>query len=140
MILDDESKLDQIATHDLIEFVNAKDDETRATAIYALRTRSTADAVTALVTVLANPDSFLARTACDSLIHIGKDATPKLIEALMHQNIQTRGLAARALAHLKEVSSIPALFNALNDDSMMVQYWADEALERMGVGQIYFKP
>ena len=140
MILDDESKLDQIATGDLIEFVNGSDDETRAAAIYALRTRSTADAVTALITVLANPDTFLARTACDSLIHIGKVATSNLIEALKDQNIQTRGLAARALAHIKDTSSIPALFNALNDDSMMVQYWADEALEKMGVGQIYFKP
>jgi HEAT repeat protein len=140
MIPDDESKLDQIATRDLIEFVNAKDDETRAAAIYALRTRSTADAVTALITVLSNPDSFLARTACDSLIHIGKATTSKLIEALNDKNIQTRGLAARALAHIKDESSIPALFNALNDDSMMVQYWADEALERMGVGQIYFQP
>ncbi len=140
MILDDESKLDQIATRDLIEFVNADNDETRATAIYALRTRSTADAVTALIAILSNPDSFLARTACDSLIHIGKAATPILIEALTHQNIQTRGLAARALAHIKDETSIPALFNALDDDSMIVQYWADEALERMGVGQIYFKP
>ncbi len=140
MILDDESKLDQIATGDLIEFVNGSDDETRAAAIYALRTRSTADAVTALITVLANPDTFLARTACDSLIHIGKVATSNLIEALKDQNIQTRGLATRALAHIKDQSSIPALFNALNDDSMIVQYWADEALERMGVGQIYFKP
>ncbi|MEK7808442.1 MAG: HEAT repeat domain-containing protein [Chloroflexota bacterium] len=138
--MDDESKLDQIATGDLIEFVNGSDDETRAAAIYALRTRSTADAVTALITVLANPDTFLARTACDSLIHIGKVATSNLIEALKDQNIQTRGLATRALAHIKDQSSIPALFNALNDDSMIVQYWADEALERMGVGQIYFKP
>ena len=140
MILDDESKLDQIATGDLIEFVNGSDDETRAAAIYALRTRSTADAVTALITVLANPDTFLARTACDSLIHIGKVATSNLIEALKDQNIQTRGLAARALAHIKDQSSIPALFNALDDESIMVQYWADEALEKMGVGQIYFKP
>lgn len=140
MILDDESKLDQIATHDLIQFLNSEDEETRAAAIYALRTRTTADAVTALIAVLSNPDSFLARTACDSLIHIGTAATPKLIEALKDQNIQTRGLAARALAHIKDQSSIPALFNALNDESMMVQYWADEALERMGVGQIYFKP
>ncbi|MEK7441286.1 MAG: HEAT repeat domain-containing protein [Chloroflexota bacterium] len=138
--MDDESKLDQIATGDLIEFVNGSDDETRAAAIYALRTRSTADAVTALITVLANPDTFLARTACDSLIHIGKVATSNLIEALKDQNIQTRGLAARALAHIKDQSSIPALFNALDDESMMVQYWADEALEKMGVGQIYFKP
>lgn len=140
MILDDESKLDQITTRDLIEFVNAEDEETRAAAIYALRTRSTADAVTALIAILSNPDSFLARTACDSLIYIGKTATPKLIEAFNDKNIQTRGLVARALAHIKDESSIPALFNALNDDSMMVQYWADEALERMGVGQIYFKP
>lgn len=140
MIFDEEGKLDQIATSDLIEFVKDKDEETRAAAIYALRFRSTADAVSALIAALATPDSFLARTACDSLIHLNTVAVPQLIIALGSSNVQTRGLAARALAHIKDQSTIPALFKALDDESAMVQYWADEALERMGVGQIYFKP
>ena len=140
MIFDEEGKLDQIATSDLIEFVNDKDEETCAAAIYALRFRSTADAVAALIAALALPDSFLARTACDSLIYLNAIAVASLIQALTHPNIQTRGLAARALAHIKDQSSIPALFKALDDESALVQYWADEGLERMGVGQIYFKP
>jgi HEAT repeat protein len=92
------------------------------------------------VACLGDPSPFLARTAADSLQRLGASAVPALIAALKDQDAQTRGLAARALAHLKDKSSIPALFNALEDDSAIVQFWADEGLERMGVGQVYFKP
>ena len=39
-----------------------------------------------------------------------------------------------------DTRAIPALFKALEDESAIAQYWADEGLERMGVGQVYFKP
>jgi HEAT repeat protein len=53
---------------------------------------------------------------------------------------RVRTHAARALALIGDTSAIPALFKALEDDSAMVQYWVEEGLERMGVGQVYFKP
>ena len=136
----DETTLAQIPTPDLIRALADSDPEVRAVAIYALGSRRDESAVTVLVNCLADPSSFLARTAADALIHIGSPALPALTDALKHQDAQARGLAARALAHIKDPASIPALFNALEDDSAFVQYWADEGLDRMGVGQIYFNP
>lgn len=136
----DEASLASIPTLDLLVALNDSDLEVRAVAIYALGTRGEESAIIALVNCLADPSSFLARTAADALIHIGSPALPALTDALQHPDAQTRGLAARALAHIKDPASIPALFNALEDDSAFVQYWADEGLDRLGVGQIYFKP
>lgn len=136
----DEDSLGQLPFDTLRSALGATDPETRAGAIFALGTRSEPEAVSLLVACLSDPSPFLARTAADSLQRIGPPAVPELIAALSHQSAQARGLAARALAHLKDTSAIPALFKALDDDSAIVQYWADEALERMGVGQVYFKP
>jgi HEAT repeat protein len=136
----DESTLSQLP-FDLIELgLQETDPEVRAVAVYALGTRPEPQAVPLLISVLSDPSPFLARTASDSLHRLGVPAVPALSEALKHQDAQTRGLAARALALIADKSSIPALFHALEDDSTVVQYWADEGLERMGVGQVYFKP
>jgi HEAT repeat protein len=116
------------------------DTEIRAAAIYALGMRSEPEAIVLLINCLNDSSPFLARTASDSLQRIGSAAVPALIDSLKSQDAQTRGLAARALAHLGDKSSIPALFHALEDESTVVQYWADEGLERLGVGQVYFKP
>ncbi|HLF02054.1 MAG TPA: HEAT repeat domain-containing protein [Anaerolineales bacterium] len=136
----DEDSLGQLPLDTLRSALEEADSEVRAVAIYALGTRSEPEAISLLIACLSDPSPFLARTAADSLQRIGPPAAPELIAALNHQSAQVRGLAARSLAHLKDTSAIPALFNALDDDSAIVQYWADEALERMGVGQVYFKP
>ena len=76
-----------------------------------------------------------------ALIKIGQEAIPLLIEALEHNpQARVRANAARALALIADTSAIPALFRALEDESSLVQHWADQGLERMGVGQVYFKP
>ena len=140
LIAADESSLSQLPFDTLRLALEDADPETRAIAIFALGTRSEPEAISLLITTLGDPGPFLARTASESLQRIGALAVPALIESLQHPNAQVRALAARALAHLKDTAAIPALFNALDDDSAIVQYWADEALERMGVGQVYFKP
>jgi HEAT repeat protein len=48
--------------------------------------------------------------------------------------------AMRALALIGDQRSIPLLFEALDSDSMLMEYWANEGLERMGVGMIFYKP
>ncbi|MBI3244278.1 MAG: HEAT repeat domain-containing protein [Chloroflexi bacterium] len=112
----------------------------RACAIVALGQRRESSAVPTLVETLKDSSDFLARLAADALEQIGKPAVPALLEALQAEDAATRRLAARALAHIKDPAAIPALFKALEDDSMLVSYWADEGLEAMGVGQVYFKP
>ena len=77
----------------------------------------------------------------DALIAMGKAATPALIKTLVQSpQPRVRANAARALALIADPSAIPALFGALEDESSLVQHWADHGLERMGVGQVYFKP
>lgn len=136
----DEASLAGIATPDLLAALHDAEPAVRGCAIFALGQRNEPTAVPALIGCLSDPSAFIARTAADALERIGKAAVPALIEALQQPDAQTRGLAARALAHIKDPSSIPALFGVLEDESAVVQYWADEGLERLGVGQIYFKP
>jgi len=136
----DETALAQLPLDTLRAALKETDSEVRACALYALGTHSEPEAISLLVAALSDASPFLARTAGDSLVRIGQPAVPALIEALKNQNSQGRGLAARALAYIKDTSSIPALFAALEDDSAIVQHWADQGLDNMGVGQVYFKP
>lgn len=115
------------------------DPEVRACAIAGLGERARVESIPDLIAVLSDADSFVARLAGDALIRIGRPAVPELTRALADPASQQRRIqAARALAHLAAPESIPALFRALEDDSMFVQHWADEGLERLGVGMVYF--
>jgi len=46
----------------------------------------------------------------------------------------------RALAEITDHRAIPALMAALDDESVMVQHWAEEGLERLGLDMVYLKP
>ena len=49
--------------------------------------------------------------------------------------------AIKALAEIKDPRCIEAFFLAIqNGDSPLVEYWADQGLERLGVGMSFFKP
>ena len=117
------------------------DPTVRSVALYALGERRAEAGVTPLLFALGDPSAYLARVATDALIHIGAPAVHGLIRALESDaQPQVRANAARALALIGDASAIPALFHALDDESVMVLYWAEQALERMGAGQVYFKP
>ena len=129
------------ATQALLSAAADADPEARTAALYALGQRRAPEAVTLLLFALGDSSLYLARIAADALTHLGAPAVPSLIHALEQDATpQVRANAARALALIGDKSAIPALFHALEDDSMMVQHWAEEGLERMGVGQVYFKP
>ena len=132
---------DNRATDALLTAAADPDPEVRTAALHALGERRAPEAVTPLLFALSDRSLYLARIAADALIHIGEPAVPGLLRALENDAApQVRANAARALALIGDKSAIPALFHALDDDSMMVQHWAEEGLERMGVGQVYFKP
>lgn len=131
----------EAATGLLLSAAADRDESVRAAAMFALGERAAPRAVVALLFALADPSEYLGRLASDALIHIGRPAVPGLIRALgQDAEARVRIHAARALARIGDTSAIPALFKALDDDSAMVQHWAEEGLERMGVGQIYFRP
>ena len=89
---------------------------------------------------LADSSDYLARLATDALIRVGAPAVASLARALgQDAQPRVRANAARALALIGDTAAIPALFDALDDESALVQNWAEEGLERMGVGQVYFR-
>jgi HEAT repeat protein len=82
---------------------------------------------------------YVGGLAADALARIGSAATPLLIRGLREGAPAVRGRAARALAQIADASSIPALVVALEDENPIVEYYADIALQKMGVGTILLK-
>jgi HEAT repeat protein len=105
-----------------------------------LRRRPAESALPALGGLLAHPDSLLARLAGDALAALGSPAVPALLEVMKNGSPAARSGAVRALAEIRDGRAIPALFAALDDDSLTVQHWANLGLERLGVGMTFFKP
>jgi HEAT repeat protein len=128
------------AAEALIRLAADADPDVRAAALHALGQRDTPDVVPPLLISLADPSDYLARLAADALIRVGRLAVPGLIGALERDARPcVRANAARALALIGDTTAIPALLRALEDESALVQHWAEEGLERMGVGQLYFR-
>jgi len=125
----------------LIDQCADSDPDVRACAIYALGTLDgqAAGAIPALIGRLADPSVYVGQLAADSLARIGPAATPHLVIALKEGAPSVRGRAARALAHIADSDSIPALIAALDDESPIVEYYADIALQKMGVGTLLLK-
>jgi HEAT repeat protein len=115
------------------------DDAVRECAALALRQQPSKQAVPDLIDCLKSEDQTLAHLAAAALVAAGPEAVKPLIEVLNDGPIQARLQAVRALAQIGDVQSIPALFEALNKDSALLEYWASEGLDRMGVGQTFFK-
>jgi HEAT repeat protein len=93
-----------------------------------------------LIALLSSDDRLLALLVADALVAVGKEAVPALLQVMQEGSSAARLEASRALALIGEPSSIPALFEALDDRSALVSYWAEEGLSRMGVGMAFFKP
>lgn len=131
----------EAATQLLLTAAEDGDPNLRAAALHALGQHGGPEAIPALLRALDDASDYLARLATDALVNTQPQAVPELIAVLKtHPHPRVRANAARALAFIGDTSAIPALFEALSDESILVQHWADEGLERMGVGQVYFKP
>jgi HEAT repeat protein len=94
----------------------------------------------ALLDGLNDPDPLAARLAADALGAIGEPVVPQLLEFLEGSNQAARLLVVRSLAEIGDERAIPALIAALDEDSSLMEYWANEGLEKMGVGMTYFFP
>jgi HEAT repeat protein len=90
--------------------------------------------------LLADRDTLVASLAADALIALGKLATPALVKVLQDAPQSARLHAIRALARIQDPRSIPILFKTLDEDSALMEYWASQGLERMGVGMTFFNP
>lgn len=98
-------------------------------------------AVSALLGLLPSLDSILRNLAMNALIALGKDATPGLLRFLdEHTKTDAARLSAiRALANLGDYDAIPALMNALESESALIQHWAEEGLQKLGLDMVYMK-
>ncbi len=124
----------------LVAGLGDADTSVRGCAALALQKQPEPLAIPDLIRLLGEGDALLSRLAADALTEIGGEAVPALL-AVMENSLQAGRLeAARALALIGDQRAIPALFAALDEDSALLEYWASEGLERMGVGMVFFKP
>jgi HEAT repeat protein len=112
----------------------------RQCAALALREHPHQSAIPALQTALGQENRLLARLAADALIAIGDESTPALLAVFSDGNQIARVEAGRALAMLTDLRAVPALCAALDDGSPLIEHWADEGLQRRGIGMTFFKP
>jgi HEAT repeat protein len=124
----------------LVQALADPDNGVRWCAGLALRTHPTPEAVLALLGMLADKEGLSRRLAGDALVAIGEPAVLPLVDLMQQQDHLVRLEAVRALAKIGDQRAIPVLFEALDDSSPLIEYWASEGLEKLGVGMVYFKP
>jgi HEAT repeat protein len=116
------------------------DNSVRQCAALALAKHPQPAAIPALITLLNSSDGLLARLAGDALIATGSEAVPALVETLADDSLQAQTEAARALALIGDTRAVSALFKLLDSDSVILEHWASQGLEKMGIGMHFFQP
>jgi HEAT repeat protein len=124
----------------LVDALADPDPGIRQCAARGLQERPDERAVPALIAALQDGDSLVVRIAANALVASGQLAVPALLQAAQDGSQKGQLEAIRALALIGDQRSIPFLFDALDSDSMLMEYWANEGLERMGVGMVFYKP
>lgn len=123
----------------LVKALSDPDQGVRWCAGLALRKHPSEEAAPVLLKMLSDESALTRRLVGDALVAIGKPVVPRLLEAAEHGEHTVRLEAIRALAKIGDERAIPILFEALDDSSALVEYWADEGLENMGVGMVFYK-
>lgn len=114
--------------------------EVQQCAALALRENPDPETIPNLTSLLGNKNKLLSRLSGDALIKIGKKATPAILGVIEHGSQAARIEAVRALAGIEDPDSISSLFKLLDEKSTFLRYWAEEGLNKMGVGMVFFKP
>lgn len=125
---------------DFIKALHDRHPSVRQCAALALRRQPHPEAIPDLVQALSDTDRLLAHLAADALAAIGSPAVDALSQVVEEGLPAARLEAVRALAEIGDTRSIPILFRTLDEDSALIEYWAGEGLERMGVGMAFFTP
>ena len=124
----------------LLQALQDSDISVRQCAALALQRQPDSQAIPALIQSLKSPDQLLARIAGDALIAAGGDAVPALLDVMQTFPHHARLEAARALGLIGDTRAIPELFKALDGESALLEHWAGEGLEKMGVGMVFYTP
>jgi HEAT repeat protein len=137
-------------TEDLIPLLSDSAPEVRAAAALALCSHPHESAVEALIKTLADEDSLTAGLAGNALVKIGSPSVLSLIGAAQAcvepgrneapTGIRTCCVALRALSEIRDHRAIPVMMKSLSEESALLQYWAREGLNRLGLNMVYIKP
>jgi HEAT repeat protein len=116
------------AVEPLIEILNEKAQDIRIAAVQALSKLGGSRTVEALISALADSNSWIGEAAARSLIMIGTPAVEHLIAALMNNNRQVSQLAIKALGEIGDPRAIEPLIDALSAQQEIVRIRAAESL------------
>jgi HEAT repeat protein len=122
----------------LTSCLSDKDLSIQRCAAIGLRISPMPEALDQLIYLLINADSLTQRLAGDALIALERKATESLLEVLEKSKENSRVEAARALAKIADPKSISSLFALLESESQMLEHYASEGLEKMGIGMQFF--
>lgn len=114
--------------------------EVRQCAALGLAGKADESAIQPLVRALSDADGMVGSLAAAALVKIGAPAVPSLIEVVKNGAQSARILALRALAEIRDHRAIPIMMKVMEEDSSLLQYWAQEGLERLGLNMVYLKP
>ncbi|HJS20130.1 MAG TPA: HEAT repeat domain-containing protein [Anaerolineales bacterium] len=132
----------------LIPFLNDPAPEVRQCSALGLAGQPDESAVQPLVHALNDEDSMVASLAANALVKIGGAAVPSLVDAVKRPPEPFEGSgsqsqrihALRALAEIRDPRAIPVMMQVMQEDSALLQHWAQEGLERLGLDMVYIKP
>lgn len=114
--------------------------EVRQCAALGLSGHPSEAAIPALIRALSDSDNLVADLSARALAAIGKPATESLLEVLKDAPQSARIHAMHALAEIADPRAIRSMIEAMGENSVMLQYWAEAGLEKMGVNMVYVKP
>ena len=129
-----------LRTEWLVPFLSDLAPEVRQCAALGLAEKPDENAIQPLVRALSDANSMTSHLAANALIKIGKPAVPSLIEVMKNEAQSARIQTLRALAEIRDHRAIPTLMQVMEEDSVLLQHWAKEGLERLGLDMVYLKP
>jgi HEAT repeat protein len=119
--------------------INDPAPEVRQCAALGLAEKPHENAIKPLVHALSDEDGMLSSLAANALVRIGGAAVPALIETVTSGAQSARIHALRALAEIKDHRAIPIMMKVMQEDSALLQHWAKEGLDRLGLDMVYIK-
>jgi HEAT repeat protein len=114
--------------------------EIRQCAALGLAGKHDESATQPLIQALSDEDGMVGSLAANALVKIGGAAVPSLIEVVTSGKQSARIHALRALAEIKDHRAIPTMMKVMQEDSALLQHWAKEGLDRLGLDMVYIKP
>lgn len=130
----------QVQPEWLIPFLKDPAREVRQCAALGLAIKPSESAVQSLIQALSDEDSMVSSLSVNALVKVGNAAVPSLIEVVKHSPQSARIHALRALAEIRDHRAIPVMMKVMEEDSVLLQHWAKEGLDRLGLDMVYIKP